>query len=180
MYEVKGAEGIVLHNNNVILGMQKQKRWYNLENKTRGAIIKTLGGEIENEDLNSSKKALIREITEEINDITIANLKIDNKPLFTKKIVMGDLNYYQKDSKLSMTADFYLVEIINKDKIFPNDLPAIIEIPIKEFLKLDFCKEYNIEVIEKYIIKSLELPEYFSLMIPEEVKSFLKKYLKIK
>ena len=48
--EIKGAEAIVIHNGNIILGMQKPKRWYNLENEEKATIIKTLGGQIEKED----------------------------------------------------------------------------------------------------------------------------------
>ena len=42
---ILGAEGIVIHGNKIVLGMQKQKRWYFLENGEKAAIIKTLGGE---------------------------------------------------------------------------------------------------------------------------------------
>ena len=30
--EIKGAEAVVIHNGNIVLGMQKPKRWYELDN----------------------------------------------------------------------------------------------------------------------------------------------------
>ena len=40
---IYGAEGIVLHGEKVVLGMQKIKRWYKLENGETASIVKTLG-----------------------------------------------------------------------------------------------------------------------------------------
>ena len=177
--EIKGAEAIVIHNGNIVLGMQKPKRWYNLGNEEKATIIKTLGGQIEKEDKNSSKRALIREVLEEVKGIEEKDLRVTSNPIFTKKIIMGDLNVFERDSNLSMKADFYLLEILSKKAIEPNDLPALLEIPVKEFLKLEFTKKESLNKLKKYVIKSIKfqdsLPEHYVLMIPEEVKEFLKK-----
>ena len=176
--EIKGAEEIVIKNGNIILGMQQSKRWYNLENGERGALIKTLGGKIENEDENSSKKALIREIFEEVKGIRKNDIRVTTNPIFTKKIKMGDLNTFDRDSNIKMKADFYYLDIFSKDNIEPNDLPALIKIPVKEFLELEINKKESIKKIKQYLIKNKKnqnsLPEYYSLMIPKEVRDFIK------
>ena len=138
LVNIKGAEGIVIHNGNVVLGMQKPKRWYELDNNKMATIIKTLGGEIEETDKEDSKKTIIREIMEEVDDINEKDIKISKTPIFTKSITMGKLNPYERDSKLNMLADFYLLEIIKEGKLFPNDLPALIEIPVDFFLNIEF------------------------------------------
>lgn len=177
--EIKGAESVVIHNGNIVLGMQKPKRWYNLENEEKATIIKTLGGRIEKQDKDSSKIALIREVLEEVKGIEEKDLRVTSNPIFTKKIIMGDLNIFERDSNLSMEADFYLLEILSKEAIEPNDLPALLEIPIKEFLSLEFNKKESLNKLQEYVIKNknlqLHLPEYYALMIPKEVKEFLKK-----
>ena len=61
MHSVLGSEGIIIHNNKIVLGMQKEKRWYIFKNNKKGAIVKTIGGSIEKEDNGSFKKALLRE-----------------------------------------------------------------------------------------------------------------------
>lgn len=177
--EIKGAEAVVIHNGNVVLGMQKPKRWYNLENEEKATIIKTLGGQIEKQDKNSSKRALIREVLEEVKGIKEKDLRVTSNPIFTKRIRMGDLNIFERESNLNMKADFYLLEILSKKAIEPNDLPALLEIPVKEFLKLKFTKKESLNKLQEYVIKNknlqLSLPEYYALMIPKEVKEFFKK-----
>ena len=39
---VFGAEGILIHGDKIVLGMQKPKRWYLMENGEKAAIIKTI------------------------------------------------------------------------------------------------------------------------------------------
>ena len=176
---IKGAEGIVIHNGNIVLGMQKPKRWYNLENGNKGTVIKTIGGQIEDEDKNSSKQALIREILEEVKGIENKDFRISEEPIFTKKIKMRDLNIKEKTSNLKLEADFYLLEILSKKDIEPNDLPALLEIPLKEFLQLEFNIQEKLSKFQKYIIKNKNykkaLPDYCTLMIPKEVKKYLEK-----
>ena len=176
---IKGAEAVVIHNGNIILGMQKSKRWYDLENGERATIIKTLGGKIEEEDKNSSRKAVIREILVEVKGIEEKDIKVTASPIFTKRARMGDLNVFERDSNLSMEADFYFLKILSKKHIEPNDLPALLEIPIKEFLKLEFTRKESFDKLKKYVIESItfqdSLPEQYALMIPEEVKEILKK-----
>ncbi len=185
LVNIKGAEGIVIHNGNVVLGMQKPKRWYELDNNKMATIIKTLGGEIEETDKEDSKKTIIREIMEEVDDINEKDIKISKTPIFTKSITMGKLNPYERDSKLNMLADFYLLEIIKEGKLFPNDLPALIEIPVDFFLNIEFSKQYSMSNLKRWITKNkkndIVIPDYYALMIPEEVKKFLneiKKYIK--
>lgn len=110
-HSVFGAEGIVLHGEKIVLGMQKAKRWYKLKNGEIASIVKTLGGEVEKEDNSSTRNALIREILEEVDGIKNKDLKVAQSPTFTKEILMGDLNPYEKASDLKMKADFYLVKI---------------------------------------------------------------------
>ena len=116
---------------------------------------------------------------EEVKGIEEKDLRVTSNPIFTKKIIMGDLNIFERDSNLSMEADFYLLEILSKEAIEPNDLPALLEIPIKEFLSLEFNKKESLNKLQEYVIKNknlqLHLPEYYALMIPKEVKEFLKK-----
>ena len=185
LVNIKGAEGIVIHNGNVVLGMQKPKRWYELDNNKMATIIKTLGGEIEETDKEDSKKTIIREIMEEVDDINEKDIKISKTPIFTKSITMGKLNPYERDSKLNMLADFYLLEIIKEGKLFPNDLPALIEIQVDFFLNIEFSKQYSMSNLKRWITKNkkndIVIPDYYALMIPEEVKKFLneiKKYIK--
>lgn len=176
---VTGAEGILLHDNNIILGMQKEKRWYELEDGTRGAIIKTIGGSVESEDKGDRKKALTREIIEEIKNINNKNIEVSQNKIFSKTISMGELNPFDPNNKLTMNADFYFVKIKGKE-FKPNDLPILVEIPIKEFLKFKLNVKTRIKLIEKYIILnqdfSFDLPEYFSFFLPVEAIDFLKKY----
>ena len=176
---IKGAEGIVIHDGNIVLGMQKPKRWYNLENGNKGTVIKTIGGQIEDEDKNNSKQALIREILEEVKGIENKDFRISEDPIFTKKIKMRDLNIFEKTSSLKLEADFYLLEILSKKDIEPNDLPALLEIPLKEFLQLKFNIQEKLSKFQKYIIKNKNyekaLPDYCTLMIPKEVKKYLEK-----
>lgn len=181
---VKGAESILIHNGNIVLGMQTPNRWYTLEDGTKAGIIKTIGGKIEKEDNGSSRNAVQREIIEEIEGINKENLRISTKPVFSKNIRLGDLNPFQKDSKLGLTADFYVAGITKEGNLKPNDLPAIFEIPIEQFMKMNFgCKDY-LRFLNKYITKNekmyqdIELPESYAMMIPGEIKTFFRELTK--
>lgn len=55
---ILGAEGIVIHGNKIVLGMQKSNRWYILKNGEKAAIVKTLGGAIEEVDGKNTKIAI--------------------------------------------------------------------------------------------------------------------------
>lgn len=169
---IKGAEGIVLHNGKIILGMQKAERWYKLPNGESAAIIKTIGGKIEIEDENSSKKALVREVLEEIRGIEKSDIRISQNPIFTKRVRMKEVNPFERESNLKMNADFYALFLMNKGKLHPNDLPALIEIPVSRFLKLKFGSTEHISTIQDCIIQNdnVELPENYALMIPREIK----------
>ena len=96
-----------------------------------------------------------------------------------KIIEIRELNPYEQNSTLKMRADFYTVEIAKDINLKPNDLPALLEITIKEFLSLEFNKKESLNKLQEYVIKNknlqLHLPEYYALMIPKEVKEFLKK-----
>lgn len=177
--QINGAEGVVIHNGNVVLGMQKPKRWYELENGERATIIKTLGGEIEEKDENSSKRALVREVLEEVQGIEEKDIRVSKSPIFTKRIRMGELNPYEKLSELNMKADFYLLEISKKKSIQPNDLPALLEIPLKTFLQFDFSTQGKTDELQEFIIENkratLELPQHYAFMIPKEVKDFFER-----
>lgn len=172
-----GAEGIVVHNGNIVLGLQTPKRWYPLADGKVGAIIKTIGGSLEETDENDSKKAIIREVLEEIKGITKEDIMIREVPIFKKEIKMGELNPYEKDSNLAMSAHFYFLELASIKSIMPRDLPALLEIPIHEFLAVELNKKQKLKNLEKYIRKNdtleLNLPEQYAFLIPEEVKDFL-------
>ena len=159
--------------------MQVPKRWYKLEAGTRAAIIKTLGGKIEDVDKNSSKNALIRELIEEVKGIESKDIRVSEKPAFKKQVILGDLNPFERQADLSMEADFYLLEILSKKEIVPNDLPALVEIPISEFVKLKFGKQQDLSALQGSVIKNdnldIDLPEQYGLMIPEEVRTLLEK-----
>lgn len=172
-----GAEGIVIHKDNIVLGMQKPKRWYCLENGEKAVIIKTLGGAVEEVDEKSTRKTLIREVLEEVRGIEQKDIKVSSIPIFTKEIKMRDLNPYEQDSSLKMKADFYVVEIANYAKIKPNDLPALVEIPIEQFCKMNLATNSPLWYIKNYVIKNEEkitIPENFAIMAPKEIKDFLK------
>lgn len=181
--EINGAEGIVVHNGKIVFGVQKEKRWYNLLNHERVGIIKTIGGAIEKEDQGSSREALKREIQEEIKDLKVDDIKITRKPIFHKATTMGEINKYESKSDLKMNADFYAVEIMKKEDLEPNDLPALVEIPICEFLKIVYSDE-NIENkdMQKYILtnkeRNINLPEKYTMMLPEEVANFFRELIK--
>ena len=178
---VKGAEAIVLHNGNIVLGMQNKKRWYELEDGKKGAIIKTIGGKMEGSDNNDSKKAVLREIFEEIDGINESKIQITKKPVLNKKVKLGEINPYQKESKIKMGADFYLAEIKGKDKIKPKDIPGIVEIPVQELIKMKTGTNMPIEKLEQkgeIIIKEGEKkPDNIAIMIPEEVKNIFREDL---
>jgi DNA-binding protein len=175
---IKGAEAIVIHNGNIVLGMQAIKRWYDFVNGEKAVIIKTLGGQIERVDEGSSAKAVVRELLEEVNKIEIKDIKIKKEPIFTKTIKMGELNPFDGQSNLKMCADFYLLEILNKKSIEPNDLPALVEMPLKRFLKLEFNEIKKLEDLQEYLMVNKNcrdvMPKYYAFMIPNEVKSFLR------
>ena len=84
--EIHGSEGIVVHNGNVVLGLQKEKRWYHLLDHKKVGIIKTIGGAIEEEDKGSSREALKRELQEEIKDLDSSSMRITSKPIFHKSL----------------------------------------------------------------------------------------------
>ena len=102
-------------------------------------------------------------------------MRITSKPIFHKSLKMGQMNRYESKSDLQMNADFYVVEIKKEDSLEPNDLPAIIEIPVEGFLSL-MSKQGDIDFsdVRDYIIKNkdrdVELPERYTLMIPDEVR----------
>ena len=176
MHNVLGGEGIILYKEYVILGMQKEKRWYDLDHNDKWALIKTIGGKIEREDHYSMKKALIREIKEELNLLS-NDFQISHHCLFEKEILMSDLNPFEKKSDTKLKAKFYRVDISDKKDVLPCDLPFLLMIPIKEFINL----EYNV-IIESYTLKkyfisknnNVNIPKYVSLFIPEEVKLYLR------
>jgi hypothetical protein len=176
---IKGTEGIILHNGNIVLGMQKPKRWYQLENGETASIIKTIGGKIEVEDEESSKKALVREILEEIKGIEKSDVRVSTHPIFSKVIRMGDFNPFERKSNLKLSADFYAVVLTNKERISPNDLPALVEMPIQQFLKLPYNNQNHMATIEKFIIPNHDLevriPQNYALMIPTEIRTVLKR-----
>ena len=173
---IKGAEGIVLHNGKIILGMQKAERWYKLPNGESAAIIKTIGGKIETEDENNSKKALVREVLEEIRGIEKSDIRISQNPIFTKRVRMKEVNPFERESNLKMNADFYALFLMNKGKLHPNDLPALIEIPKEKFYDIKLASNLSMRYIKDYIIKNEEeisIPENYAIMAPKEVKNFL-------
>ena len=176
---IYGAESIVIHGDNIILGMQKQKRWYTLQNEEQAVIIKTIGGKVENVDEKSTKKTIIREFFEEVKGVDQKNLKVKNDPIFTKSILMNQINPYEPKTKLCMNADFYILEIKNKNKIAPNDLPALLEIPINEFISIQFSEQILLYSVEKYLIRNnnynIKFPKYCAFMIPNEVKEYIKR-----
>lgn len=175
---VFGAEGILIHGDKIVLGMQKPKRWYLMENGEKAAIIKTIGGAIEEVDKEDTKKALIREILEEIKGIKKNDIKVSKKPIFTKEIKIGELNPYEKNSNLKMKADFYIVEIKNNINLTPNDLPALIEIPKKKFYNMKLAINLRLDNIKNYIIKEKKeiiIPDNYAIMVPKEVNEFLRR-----
>ena len=175
---VFGAEGILIHGDKIVLGMQKPKRWYLMENGEKAAIIKTIGGAIEEVDKEDTKKALIREILEEIKGIKKNDIKVSKKPIFTKEIKIGELNPYEKNSNLKMKADFYIVEIKNNINLTQNDLPALIEIPKKKFYNMKLAINLRLDNIKNYIIKEKKeiiIPDNYAIMVPKEVKEFLRR-----
>ena len=181
---VKGSESILIHNGNIVLGMQKPDRWYDVGNNQKAAIIKTIGGKIEKEDNNSSRNAVVREILEEIKDVEKSDIKISAKPIFSKDVDMSSLNPYEKDSNINLSADFYVAEIVKEGNLEPNDLPALVEIPISEFLKMNLGRSDFLKCINSYVCKNselyddIELPENYAIMAPPEVKNIFKDLVK--
>lgn len=171
-----GAEGIVIHGDKIVFGMQNSRRWYPLKNGEKAAIIKTLGGSIEKVDKENTRKALIREILEEVKGISEDDIKVSQFPIFTKQIKMQELNPYEQNSELNMKADFYVVHISNDIKLIPNDIPALIEIPMSKFFQMNLSSNSPSYQIKNHIIKKEEItiPENFAIMAPKEIKEFLK------
>lgn len=174
--KVEGAEGIVIHNGKVVLGMQKTQRWYQLEDGKKAAIIKTIGGKIEDKDEKNSRHALIREVLEEIKGVERKDIRVSKEPIFTKDVIMGQLNPYESTSDLHMHADFYVIEITKEGKIAPNDLPALVEIPIERFMKIRTLQDQEMKYLKDCIItkEGVELPENYAIMTPREIKEFFR------
>ena len=174
--KVIGAEGIIIKGDKIVLGMQKQKRWYNIDGKF-SAIIKTIGGAVELVDNNISKNALIRELFEEIKNIEINDIDCCDF-IFTKRVKMGDLNPFDESSSLEMEAEFYLLKISDHCNVEPNDLPFLIEIPIKDFINLKMHSKIEFNNIKDYVIKNKNIdapiPDFFAFFIPDEIVEFLK------
>lgn len=179
---IYGAEGLIIHGNKIVLGMQTSKRWYDLENGKKASIIKTIGGSVEKQDSNT-RNTLIREILEEISGISLEQIKVSSNPIFKKEVQMKEINPYEKESNLNMTADFYIVEVPNNIVLKPNDLPALLEIPLYQFNKLPLSSNLQLEELKEYTIKkdeNIDLPDNFALMIPVEIKECIEKYIKQK
>jgi len=172
MDKVIGAEGIIIQDNCLILGMQKPKRWYNYKDD-KACIIKTIGGVLENVDNSNTFNALIREMNEEISNIN--NYNCDKKILFKKEINMCDLNPFDKKFKLKMQADFFKIILKKENEIYPNDLPCLVKLPLGVLKNMKFGFVYDISIIKKYLIisnKNYQLPKYFCLFIPDEVRKY--------
>lgn len=94
-----------------------------------------------------------------------------------KIIEIRELNPYEQNSTLKMRADFYTVEIAKDINLKPNDLPALIEIPKKEFYDIKLASNLNMSYIKDYIVKKEEkiiIPENYAIMVPKEVKDQLR------
>ncbi len=173
--KIYGVEGIIIMDNCIILGMQKEKRWY--KNKKLGAVIKTIGGKIEKEDNGEPLNALKREMLEEICGISVENLKIKEKSLFNIETGMSDINSFEQNSNLKLNANFYLININKEVKLTPNDLPFIFKIPIKKLLELDFNETIDFDSVSEFAIGDYNnKPDEVCLMIPSKVKEFLLNY----
>lgn len=87
------------------------------------------------------------------------------------------MNPFDKYSLLKMKANLYLVYILKKE-IELNDLPYLLEIPLKDFINLEFNKTINLELIEKYLIRNKRMspnfPSYVALFVPLDVIEYLK------
>ena len=79
-----------------------------------------------------------------------------------------------------MNADFYLLQILKEEVLQPNDLPALIEIPLSRFIKMEFNSQGKMRNIQDYISQntSIDLPDYYRFMIPEEVHRFFREIRK--
>lgn len=93
---------------------------------------------------------------------TELKLNFEEIPIFTKKVKMSELNPYEKESNLVLNADFYFVEILNQEAISPNDLPVLFEIPVRDFLQLEFCKHCTIETLGRY--RKLYIFKYLKIL----------------
>ena len=105
--QVKGAESILIHNGNVVLGMQTPSRWYTLEDGTKAGIIKTIGGKIEKE--NDGLNEAYRELYEETN--------ISNKDISLEHFM--NIEYISFDKMIEvyygvLNKEVQLVEEVNK------------------------------------------------------------------
>lgn len=173
--KIYGVEGIIIMDNCIILGMQKEKRWY--KNEKLGAVIKTIGGKIEKEDNGDPLNALKREMLEEICGISDKNFRIKEKPLFNIETGMSDINSFEHNSGLTLNANFYLININEEVKLTPNDLPFIFKIPLKKILELDFNETIDFNFVSEFAIGDYNnKPEEVCLMVPLEVKEFLSNY----
>ncbi len=175
--KIKGAEAIIMHNGNIVLGMQNKNRWYKLPNGNKATAIKTIGGKMEEKDENDSQKAVIRELFEEIEGIDKKDIKITKNPVFNKQVQLKEINPYENNSKIELNADFYVINIEGKKQIFPKDIPGIVEIPVADFMKMEISKDISIEELKNrgnITLKEEEnMPDNFAIMAPKEMKDFL-------
>ena len=173
--KIYGVEGIIIIDNCIVLGMQKEKRWY--KNEKLGAVIKTIGGKIEKEDDGDPLNALKREMLEEICGISNENFEIKEKPLFNIETSMNDINSFEHNSDLTLNANFYLISIKKEADLTPNDLPFIFKITIKKLLELDFNRTIDFNLVSEFSVGDYDnKPKEVCLMVPLEVKEFLFNY----
>ena len=66
---------------------------------------------------------------------------------------------------------------LGSSKLSPNDLPALIEIPIERFCKMDLSSDSPFWYIKNYMVQGeqkLEYPQKYAIMAPKEIKDFLR------
>lgn len=59
----------------------------------------------------------------------------------------------------------------------PNDLPALVEIPIERFCKMDLSTDSPFWYVKNYVLKGkqvIDLPDRYAIMAPKEIKVLLR------
>lgn len=125
---------------------------------------------------------MIRELLEEIEGISENEMKVSQELIFTKEMPMKTLNPYEPHTQIMMKADFYQVEICSEKKIFPKDLPALLEIPETEFLTMEFGKTYETTLFQDEMIlkHNHKIPDEITFFLPEEVRKYVRAHQKNK
>ncbi len=194
---IHGAEGIVVWRESVVLGVQKNYRWQEV-NGVPHIVIKTIGGRIENDE--SSLQCLKREIMEELSVLPLRAFDdafsfsehseqyyedvsgireatlVDPLSCAEVELRLFDLTSLKQEYDVMLHGIFYNLRVKQNVEIVPNDLPVLCVIPKDVFSSIDFSSNHTYASLLPYLIgdhNTIPNNAVFEFMIPCVVKKVL-------